>query len=175
MEADRACNPKRRSQVPSFRLLLVLDKPLLGGLTMEIHLCSISSCEEKHYAKGFCKKHHQFRWKRGLLPPDKSVEWHFWDRTDKCGEDECWEWKASVDGNGYGNFSRGGDKSHRYSYSLLVGPIPLSLHVLHKCNNRKCVNPKHLYVGTHQQNMQDMAASGIQKGANAKITGTNLG
>ena len=97
-------------------------------------------------------------------PSDNDV---FWSLVDKKGEDECWEWKGGTHKHGYGNFKRGDhNRAHVYSYATFVGPIKKGLHVLHKCNNAKCVNPKHLYAGTSQQNMMDMAESGIQKGEN---------
>lgn len=74
------------------------------------------------------------------------------DRTDTC-----WLWKKSVNKLGYGNFHVG-DKNlaaHRVAWELLRGPIPPGVHVLHHCDNRRCVNPDHLYLGSHRDNMRD--------------------
>lgn len=69
----------------------------------------------------------------------------------------CWQWEGFVDRHGYGRSSINckHQGAHRVSYQLFVGPIPHNKHVLHKCDNPGCVNPKHLYVGTHKDNMRD--------------------
>lgn len=84
----------------------------------------------------------------------------------------CWEWTASQITNGYGVFrmaSRRGlsQYPHRFSYLLHFGAFPEHLHVLHKCDNRLCVNPDHLFLGTHQDNVRDM----VSKGRNFKSRG----
>lgn len=69
----------------------------------------------------------------------------------------CWEWQGQGMRNGYGEFYYGGGPvyAHRMSFLIYYGDIPSGKLVLHTCDNKRCVNPKHLYPGTHSQNLMD--------------------
>lgn len=86
----------------------------------------------------------------------KPIEERFWERVDKGSEDECWEWEGTMYYNGYGQFWNGERElgAHRFS-KRLDGEEPGELQVNHHCDNRSCVNPAHLYIGTQSQNMKD--------------------
>ena len=89
----------------------------------------------------------------------------FWDKVDKRGPDECWEWTACRNKDGYGMFRLSGqtDCSHRIALSLHLGrPIVENAYVLHSCNNPPCCNPLHLREGTQQDNMDDRKQAGNQ-------------
>lgn len=77
-------------------------------------------------------------------------------RVDK--ETGCQEWIAALNSDGYGKFGIDGSwvLAHRFSWTLVYGSIPCGMLILHKCNNPKCVNPSHLYVGTDADNARDM-------------------
>lgn len=84
----------------------------------------------------------------------------FWDRIDKTND--CWIWRGPRARGGYGKCQINGKtiRAHRLAYTLLVGEIPIDLLVMHGCDNRLCVNPAHLSVGTHQDNLDDAIAKG---------------
>lgn len=74
----------------------------------------------------------------------------------------CWLWERSTSKAGYGNLRHEGKviSAHRASYVAHVEPIPTGMHVLHRCDTPCCVNPDHLFIGTHEDNMSDMASKG---------------
>ena len=86
----------------------------------------------------------------------------FWDKVKIAGPDECWEWKAGKNTSGYGWFSFNGTQitSNRMVWLLINGEIPNGMCVCHKCDNPSCVNPDHLFLGTHLDNMKDKSIKG---------------
>jgi hypothetical protein len=96
----------------------------------------------------------------------KDIE-RFWGYVDKESSsvfyngERCWDWIGNCFPNGYGQISIGGRSGkkylgHRVSYELFFGEISGNLLVLHHCDNRRCVQPAHLFLGTHLDNTMDM-------------------
>lgn len=103
----------------------------------------------------------------------------FWSKVDVKHKKYCWEWKGSVDRYGYGKTSIKSKTvlAHRKSW-LITNGDPKDLFVLHKCDNPKCVNPHHLFLGTNQDNMDDMKSKGRstrgETNPNSKLTSKDV-
>jgi hypothetical protein len=82
----------------------------------------------------------------------------------------CWEWNGGRNSKGYGRIKIDGKRVsvHRVVYELLVGPIPDGMFVCHTCDNPCCCNPDHLFIGTNQDNVNDMVSKGRQYSKLAK-------
>lgn len=97
------------------------------------------------------------------------------------GPDRCWEWPRSTDDRGRGRIWVNGKimLAHRAVWEFLRGPIPAGKMLCHHCDNAGCVNPGHMYVGTHADNMRDMAerkrAHFAQKPDRGRAVGRALG
>jgi len=78
----------------------------------------------------------------------------FWSKVDRRGENECWEWTAYRERDGYGWFGVMGRNhgAHRVSYALTSGAIPKGMQIDHICSNKACVNPSHLRLATDTEN-----------------------
>lgn len=99
-------------------------------------------------------------------PARKSARERFWSNVERRGDSDCWRWLGSKNGAGYGSFSGIGHTTmaHRACWMMHFGSIPPGMVVMHKCDNRECVNPNHLQLGTYRDNIQDAIQKGRFKG-----------
>jgi hypothetical protein len=108
----------------------------------------------------------------------RSAQDRFWEKVIKS--DGCWEWTSATWGSGYGFFWVGGVKRNEYAHRLSWEwanwqPVPEGMVVMHSCDNKKCVNPAHLSIGTNQDNKADSVrkrrhAFGERNGGGGKLT-----
>jgi len=108
------------------------------------------------------------------MPQENKFEQRFWPKVNKEGSvpshmphlGKCWEWIGGTIPNGSGRYgafeSPVGVLAHRYSWTLHKGQIPDGLKVLHHCDNKLCVNPSHLFIGTAKDNARDLISKGLK-------------
>ena len=95
------------------------------------------------------------------LEAEEALLARFWAKVDQRGTEDCWPWTGSCDAKGYGSFwNRGGTtRAHRLCWDITNGPAG-SRHVLHRCDNPRCCNPRHLWLGSNQDNVDDKMSKG---------------
>jgi HNH endonuclease len=85
----------------------------------------------------------------------------------QTANNECWDWNGTIATNGYGRVFANNKwiGAHRVVWEFVYGKIPDGLYVLHRCDNRRCCNPNHLFLGTHLDNVRDATLKGRLGGA----------
>lgn len=130
--------------------------------------CTIEGCEKKHFGNGMCGMHYARVARHGSSSRkirealSGTLRERLYKSFDVNPENGCWEWNRNLSQSGYGCMKAMGFniKAHRLSYEIHKGSIPEGMFVCHSCDNRKCVNPNHLWIGTNKDNMLDMSIKG---------------
>jgi hypothetical protein len=101
---------------------------------------------------------------------DRDVLLGKFEKYSKHQPNGCTEWVAGKTSDGYGviNFNNKSLLAHRVAIELFLGLNPERMLVCHKCDNRSCVNPEHLFLGSQEDNMKDMKSKGRRKGVNCR-------
>ena len=116
---------------------------------------------------------HRSSWGDDKMPKSSLMDKFMSKVSIPANRDECWIWTGHKDRRGYGTLSSGSNvhwRASRLSYTLFCGPIHDGHFVCHSCDNPPCVNPAHLWTGTHSDNMRDMAKKSRGKNFRAKLT-----
>lgn len=140
----------------------MVSEIIIDGKTQSLRKHCKDFQQNYHTVKSRIYKHHwSIKEALGIVPrqrPKKSIVDRLLNKIKFNPQTDCWEWIGCLQ-DGYGQIRINGQwqSVHRIVYEKLCGPISDDKPcVLHKCDNRKCCNPDHLYVGTHQDNMNDM-------------------
>lgn len=106
--------------------------------------------------------------------PLDNIEARFWPKVKQT--EGCWLWLGAKNPDGYGVFriKNRGTSAHRIAYALKVGHIPTGVSVLHSCDNRSCVRPDHLFLGTQLENVNDMMKKGRGHKARGDLNASRL-
>jgi len=131
-------------------------------------ICKIEGCDKEVTRYNLCIMHIRRIQRHGSTneneaslrqkPRDMPAELWFWSKVDIRSETECWEWEGGYFYDGYGAFWLNTKmiRVPRLSWTYTNGDITDGLWVLHKCDNPPCCNPNHLFLGTYQDNVDDM-------------------
>lgn len=145
--------------------------------------CEVEGCCQKTVSQGgrwearpfalstkYCRKHLRWLEQYGSTTPPKmargSMEFRFWKHVEQRGPDDCWLWTADLSRSGYGSLwnreTKRSVSAHRFSYTEAKGEIPKGAFIMHSCDNKRCVNPAHLFIGTAKENTQDAIKRGLR-------------
>lgn len=135
-----------------------------------VRVCNVDGCTERHFGNGYCLKHYSRIRMHGVNGLNHGVEKRYgtpihrlMQKIKENKETGCWEWTGLIGKGGYAQIRVDGVKKfiHRFMYEYWhESKIPNGLLVCHSCDNPKCINPEHLWLGTDKDNSQDCLKKG---------------
>lgn len=168
-------------------MVIIADYVAIGVSVMSKE-CIAEDCNNKAITRGCCDKHYRRLMKFGdvnncgshkVSTKSTAIE-RFHDKYEIDIKTGCWNWIAGTRPNSKGDlysrhFNEKGrsEGGHRFSYRRLVGEIPKGMFVCHRCDNPLCVNPNHLFLGTHKDNMEDMTRKNRQYKGNGEMANSS--
>jgi hypothetical protein len=152
------------------------------GLTVSKPTCSIDGCNGTSSTRGWCTKHYQ-RWRKYGNPEHQvrlmtqhgaTLEERVWAKVERRDPTECWPWTDTLTDDGYGRIRVGTQRigAHRAMWTITHGEIENGLVVCHHCDNPRCCNPGHLFLGTPGDNARDKVSKGRQRNPTGDAHGT---
>lgn len=155
----------KRGDLSTFKFWQKNDKRRVKQVVSRCYNCNAKFEHAPSKKKKYCSPACQDECIGGPVPVrlDRLIE------RDDTGKG-CWLWKGSANHGGYGTISIDGRTrlAHRVAYETYVGPIPKGMFILHICDNPPCCNPSHHRIGSHEENMRDMAEK--NRGSKTKTT-----
>lgn len=159
-----------RQKHRNFDLQQDMNKYGIGSFSVEILelndnamvLCNLESKWQKHFINTY-----NVIKTVDIIELSESDKSRFWSKVNKNTDNGCWLWSGKLNFSGYGTFQyqKLSMPAHRLSYFLEYGKFDYNNPICHKCNNRGCVNPGHLYVGSYQDNARDVIIDGTHSSA----------
>lgn len=175
-ELFRVCKKcKKKKPIEKFSIMWKRGKPQRWRRRSCIRCRNevMKAYQSKWFKDRYKKRPPSFKWATATDEQKLARAKESFERSVIKNSEGCWGWKFKLSPNGYTKFRYGGSctSGHRVSWMIHNGAIPPGMFVCHICDVKSCVNPEHLFIGTHNDNMRDM----VKKGRGRNLAGEDNG